>query len=101
MPARMRSNQEIKYAPISTSQPAPFEAPPAARPPSASERVSNACVYSASPALLAATASRHAPVCGTTGSQGMLRVLHAGQTVARQGPSPLGITLNSLDFRKR
>lgn len=49
-----------------------------------------------------ATASRDAPLCGTVGAKSALRVLHAGDASmllpAKQ--PPLGITLNSLDFRR-
>jgi hypothetical protein len=45
--------------------------------------------------------SRNAPVCGTSGAHGTLRVIHAGQTTVAPTAAPLGLTLNSLDFRRK
>jgi hypothetical protein len=53
-------------------------------------------------ALLApSSCSRNAPVCGTSGAHGTLRVIHAGQTTVAPTAAPLGLTLNSLDFRRK
>lgn len=103
---QQQHHQHVQYTPLATSQTAhPAFVSPHLANISAShaplQKNANSSVYSVSPALLAATASRHAPVCGMAGSHGTLRVLHVGQTSARPASSPLGITLNSLDFRKR
>ena len=47
-----------------------------------------------------ATTSRDAPLCGTAGARSALRILHAGDQASRPAQPPLGITLNSLDFRR-
>ena len=49
----------------------------------------------------AVTASRDAPLCGIAGSKSALRVLNAGSsTQMSSSRPPLGLTLNSLDFRR-
>ena len=46
------------------------------------------------------TMSRDAPLCGHVGAKSALRVLNAGDTPLRPSHPPLGLTLNSLNFRK-
>ena len=49
----------------------------------------------------AVTASRDAPLCGTAGAKSALRILNAGNSITMSSSRPpLGLTLNSLDFRR-
>lgn len=67
---------------------------------------SNGCARSAAPSQAthatfpAVTASRDAPLCGSAGSKSSLRILNAGNATTQSSRPPLGLTLNSLDFRR-
>jgi len=43
---------------------------------------------------------RDAPLCGTIGSKSALQILNAGDGSTSSNKFPVGMTLNSLDFRK-
>jgi hypothetical protein len=99
---RFAWNQTQPYQSIPVNPPQP-QRQPQPRPQQQQQHRQQALssVYSASPALMAATASRHAPVCGVAGSSGALRVLNVGLQSSRTPTMPLGLTLNSLDFSKK